>query len=164
MERQFTRKIARKPVSVLAASACALLVVVTGVAPTLAQQASTATRRVVVVIENLRSDRGELVGGLYTSSRHWIAENRAASDCHAPIHAGVARCEFDVPLTRRVAFAGMHDEDSDGQLDRDFLGIPQEGYAFSNDAREPFGPPSFEAASFSPPEVRPFIVHARYGI
>jgi uncharacterized protein (DUF2141 family) len=142
----------------------ALFVAASGAAPTIAQEASVATRHVVVVVRNLRNDHGELVGGLYTSPRFWIGENRAAADCHAPIHDGEARCVFDVPVTRRVAFAAMHDEDADGELDRDLLGLPQEGYAFSNDVREPFGPPSFEAASFSPPEVRPFIVHARYGI
>lgn len=157
-------KIGKNVLAHAAASAGALLAVATAAVPTLAQDTDGATRHVVVVVRNLRSDGGELVGGLYTSARVWLGEDRAADDCHAAIHGGEARCEFDVPVTRRVAFAGMHDEDADGELDRDMLGLPQEGYAFSNDVREPFGPPSFDAASFSPPELRAFIVHARYGI
>ena len=47
----------------------------------------------------------------------------------------------------RYAVAVIHDEDDDGELDTNFLGMPQERYGFSNDARGTFGPPSFEDAS-----------------
>jgi uncharacterized protein (DUF2141 family) len=131
-----------------------------------AQMAQTITndgREVVVVVEGLRNDRGLVVGGLYDHAGTWLAENQAAENCHASIHHGRARCVFHA-TTREVAFAALHDEDSDGELDRDLIGIPTEGYAFSNDAREPFGPPSFDAASFSPVRTTPFVVHVRYGI
>jgi uncharacterized protein (DUF2141 family) len=133
--------------------------------PTFAQQVQVVARPTfVVLVRGLRNDHGELVGGLYTSARVWLGANRAAADCHADIQSGEARCVFEGVPSGRVAFAAMHDEDGDGQLDRDMLGLPQEGYAFSNDVREPFGPPSFEAAAFLPTEARPFVVHARYGI
>jgi uncharacterized protein (DUF2141 family) len=158
------RPIAKKLVSILAASACACVVAASASAPTRAQDAERGTRRVVVVVRDLRSDRGVLVAALYTSPDVWLRERHAAADCHATIRNGEARCVFDVPLSGPVAFCAMHDEDGDGAFDRDFLGLPQEGYAFSNDVREPFGPPSFQAASFRPAEARPFVVHARYGI
>lgn len=118
---------------------------------------------IVVVIQHLRNDRGEIVGGLYVSPALWLQENRAAADCHAPIHDGEARCEFDVPASPSVAFAGMHDENGNRRLDRDPIGLPQEGYIFSNDVRGDFGPPSFAAAAFEPlPRTR--FVRARYGL
>ncbi|MGE0784646.1 MAG: DUF2141 domain-containing protein [Sandaracinaceae bacterium] len=113
-----------------------------------------------MTIVGLRNDHGSLRGGLYTDPSVWLRENAASEDCRAPIRGGVARCRFHAPVSR-VAFAAMHDEDDDGELDRDLLGVPSEGYAFSNDVREPFGPPSFRAASFAAPRLR---VHARYGI
>ena len=118
---------------------------------------------IVVIIQQLRNDRGEIVGGLYVSADRWLEENRAAGDCHAPIRNGEARCEFDVPASPRVAFAGMHDENGNRRLDRDPIGLPQEGYIFSNDVRGDFGPPSFAAAAFEPlPRTR--FVRARYGL
>jgi len=36
----------------------------------------------------------------------------------------------------------------DGKLDTDRMGIPTEGYGFSNDAKALMGAPSFDAASF----------------
>ncbi len=46
------------------------------------------------------------------------------------------------------ALALLHDENGNGEMDSNFLGLPQEGYGFSNDAKVFLGPPSFEAASF----------------
>jgi uncharacterized protein (DUF2141 family) len=46
------------------------------------------------------------------------------------------------------AVLSYQDENSNGKLDRNVLGIPKEPYAFSRDARGRFGPPSFEDAAF----------------
>jgi uncharacterized protein (DUF2141 family) len=44
--------------------------------------------------------------------------------------------------------AVIHDENMNGKLDANWLGIPLEGYGFSNDAKAAMGAPSFSAASF----------------
>jgi len=44
--------------------------------------------------------------------------------------------------------AVIHDENMNGKLDTNWLGIPKEGYGFSNNARGVAGAPSFSAASF----------------
>ncbi len=46
------------------------------------------------------------------------------------------------------AYMVIHDEDSDQILKSNWIGIPKEGVATSNDARGRFGPPSFEKAKF----------------
>lgn len=134
--------------------------------PTRAQDADALRDRnlVVVVVQGLRSARGVVVGALYTAPERWLRAGEASEECRARIHGGVARCAFSVGARLRVAFAGFHDEDEDGVFDRDILGFPQEGYAFSNDVREPFGPPSFAAASFTPHPTRPFVIRMRYGL
>jgi uncharacterized protein (DUF2141 family) len=45
------------------------------------------------------------------------------------------------------ALSVIHDENGNGRLDTR-LGIPREGFAFSNNPRIWFGPPSFESARF----------------
>ena len=47
----------------------------------------------------------------------------------------------------KYAVAVFHDENDNGEFDRGFLGLPLEGYGFSNDAQVFLGPPSFEAAA-----------------
>jgi uncharacterized protein (DUF2141 family) len=45
----------------------------------------------------------------------------------------------------------FQDENENGQLDRNLIGIPKENYGFSRDARGRFGPPGFDDAAI---EVR----------
>jgi uncharacterized protein (DUF2141 family) len=45
------------------------------------------------------------------------------------------------------AVLAYHDENANGQLDRNFIGIPRENYGFSRDARGRFGPPGFDDAA-----------------
>jgi uncharacterized protein (DUF2141 family) len=47
---------------------------------------------------------------------------------------------------KKLAIAAYHDENANGELDRNALGIPSERYGFTNNARGITGPPSFEDA------------------
>lgn len=46
------------------------------------------------------------------------------------------------------AFSFIHDENDNGKMDFNFLGIPNEGYGFSNNAKGMFGPPKYKEAKF----------------
>src|SRR5271157_350331 len=59
-----------------------------------------------------------------------------------------ARCDFEDIPPGTYALAVIHDENMDGKLDTNFLGIPKEGYGFSNGAKALLSSPSFSAASF----------------
>jgi uncharacterized protein (DUF2141 family) len=45
------------------------------------------------------------------------------------------------------AVLAYQDDNANGQLDRNLIGIPSENYGFSRDARGRFGPPSFDDAA-----------------
>ncbi len=49
------------------------------------------------------------------------------------------------------ALAIYHDENDNHHFDRTLLGLPAEGYGFSNDAPTLFGPPAFAATRFAVP-------------
>jgi uncharacterized protein (DUF2141 family) len=42
----------------------------------------------------------------------------------------------------------IHHKNMNGKLDTNWLGIPKEGYGFSNDVKALLGAPPFSAASF----------------
>jgi uncharacterized protein (DUF2141 family) len=120
--------------------------------------------RVAVEIEALRSSRGVVRGALFRSRHGWAEHGREIATCRAPIDRGRATCSLDV-APGEYAFAFMHDEDDDGQLDRDWIGIPQEGFGFSNDAAPALGPPSFDSARFAhAASDTTIVVRARYGL
>lgn len=60
--------------------------------------------------------------------------------------AGILRCSLIKKpdgFPSDTASAVLHDANSNGKMDTNFLGIPTEGWAVSNDARGTLGPPSF---------------------
>lgn len=71
------------------------------------------------------------------------------------LNASVAARVGDTVLTVPGVPAGSwavlsyHDENANGELDRNLIGIPKEDYGFSRDARGRFGPPDFEQAAIT---------------
>ncbi len=60
-------------------------------------------------------------------------------------------CSFDLTkeLPAYVAISVLHDEDNDGKMKTNFIGIPKEGWAVSNNAKsQKIGPPLFEDSKF----------------
>lgn len=55
--------------------------------------------------------------------------------------------EFDLPLGE-YAVSTYQDINSNGKLDRNFIGKPKEPYGFSNNVK-PFGPPSYKNCKFA---------------
>ncbi len=101
-----------------------------------------------VIVRGLRSDQGRVSAGLYASSETFMQDGQEEATCSVPIRDGVARCVFENVPPGRYAVGLMHDENANGKFDSGFLGIPEEGYGFSRDARGSLGPPSFDAAAF----------------
>jgi uncharacterized protein (DUF2141 family) len=71
---------------------------------------------------------------------------------HAVVHGGFtiqnrqANEEFGVP-PGRYAIVVIHDENENQRLDRNFWGIPKEGFGFANNPRVILSAPSWQAAS-----------------
>ncbi len=60
-----------------------------------------------------------------------------------------ASFEFSDIKPGNYAIAVIHDENHNGELDTNWLGIPKEGYGFSSDAEISLSAPSFSDAEFS---------------
>jgi uncharacterized protein (DUF2141 family) len=62
----------------------------------------------------------------------------------------------------RYGFRYFHDENMSRKLETNVLGIPKEGYGFSNDAVGPFGPKPFKEWLFELNRNKNLSVKARY--
>ena len=107
------------------------------------------TNELRVEIVSLRTDKG-LVGCLLFTGEEGFpnAIDKALAHVKTIVEHGRATCVFDdlKPGTYAVSF--IHDENENGKLDTNFIGIPTEGYGASNDARARFGPPKWADAKF----------------
>lgn len=100
-----------------------------------------------VHVLNIRNSKGTVACALFESPEGFPAEflRYATNIMVIKVRASQARCDFEDIPPGKYALAVIHDENMNGKLDTGFLGVPTEGYGFSNDAA---GRPSFSAASF----------------
>jgi len=103
-----------------------------------------------VKILDIRNSAGAVACALFETSEGFPTEFllSATNIMMIKVRDTQARCDFvDIPAGT-YALAVIHDENMDGNLDTNEIGIPTEGYSFSNGASALMGAPSFEAASF----------------
>lgn len=103
-----------------------------------------------VQILNIRNSTGDVACALYESPDGFPRDflRSATNIMMIKIRDSQARCDFEDIPPGRYALAVIHDENMNGKLDTNRLGIPTEGYGFSNDAKAVLSAPSFGAASF----------------
>ena len=101
-----------------------------------------------VDIIGLRSESGQVLCALYSSPVGFPKNSdKAVRRAKSEISHGHAICEFSGIAVGKYAVSVFHDENSNGKLDSNFLGIPREGVGASNNAKGHFGPPKFDAAA-----------------
>lgn len=105
-----------------------------------------------VNILDIGNSTGKVACALFDSPEGFPKEflQSATNIAMLEIRETQARCHFlDIP-PGTYALAVIHDENLDGKLATNWLGVPKEGYGFSNKAKASFaGAPSFEDASFA---------------
>jgi uncharacterized protein (DUF2141 family) len=91
-------------------------------------------------VTGLHSDRGQVGCMLFASADGFPREPKKALErVFVPIAGGAATCRF-AARTGSYAIIAMHDENGNGVMDRNFLGVPKEGFGASRGAHGAFGP------------------------
>lgn len=91
-----------------------------------------------VEIVKLKSDQGMVIVNLLDRDEELVEKKSARINDHTCILVFK-----DLP-DGQYAVRFIHDENSNEKLDTNFIGIPKEGFGFSNDAFGRFGPKDFE--------------------
>jgi len=104
---------------------------------------------ITVVVKGLATNDGRVSAALFKSAKGWPDDaSKAVKVAIAPIKGKKATFVFDQVPYGQYAFAIIHDENRNGKMDYNIVGIPKEGYAFSNNAKGTFGPAKFKDAKF----------------
>ena len=80
------------------------------------------------------------------------------SGLREPARIGTLRFVVSDLPAGRYAVNAFHDENNNGELDTNLVGIPSEGYGFANDPSTTFGPPDFEEAAVTVGEASGVVV------
>lgn len=112
--------------------------------------ADTPASGVLTVRLSLRSNDGQVGCALYKSADGFPTDpSKAVQMRWCSIKDKSSTCAFDPIPAGTYAVACFHDENGNGKLDKNFLGIPKEGMVVSNYAKGFMGPPPFDKAKFS---------------
>lgn len=108
--------------------------------------------RVNVVIEGLRSDRGEVVVELYPDDpKRFLASLGRVERVRQKAEKARTLACINAPSSGMYALVLYHDENNDEVFNRSKIGLPSEGFAFSNNVKPMFGPPSLKSVLFAVP-------------
>lgn len=115
---------------------------------------------VALTVENITEHNGTLFWSVFDDEGSYQSEE-------SPLVAGRSRVTGDtLKLTLHELPAGeyavklFHDANDNGEMDSNLLGLPQEGYGFSNNAGS-FGPASFSDAKVTVTEDTQIIIRLR---
>lgn len=118
--------------------------------PPSACDGNVALPRLSIAVSGLRTAQGVLTITLYPDDPdRFLARRGKLARIRVP--ATQAQTLACLPLTQpgSYAIAVYHDENNDGDFNRNWVGLPTEGYGFSNNPRLTLGPPPLEAVRFA---------------
>ncbi|MCB9523591.1 MAG: DUF2141 domain-containing protein [Myxococcales bacterium] len=104
---------------------------------------------IVVDVVGLRSRRGHVLAAVYASAEGFPHDpGGAVRRLTEIIDDDEVEVYFEDLPPGRYAVTVLHDEDDDGELSTNVLGIPTDGLGMSNFSTLAFRRPGFDAASF----------------
>ena len=100
-----------------------------------------------VSVSGLKNDAGSVKVGLYNSEGAFLkttyksVASEIKNNQATVTFIGIPKGEYGISV--------FQDENSNGKLDKNMMGIPSEDYACSNNAKGFMGPPKYSDAKFS---------------
>ena len=101
-----------------------------------------------VEIENVRHARGTIWVGVYDSEENFLIKEKAVLKGYEVSRTGTVKVPVEHVKFGPCAVAIMHDVNGNGEMDRNWLGIPTEPYAFSKKPRSKWRLPRFKEVVF----------------
>jgi uncharacterized protein (DUF2141 family) len=101
-----------------------------------------------IVITDLQNDDGLVFLALCDSREDFESAGEYYLSLKVRIENGIAKRTINELPYGEYAIKLYHDENSDGEFNSNFLGIPTEDYGFSNNATGTFGPADYADTKF----------------
>ncbi len=113
-----------------------------------AQEQAPVTGKLLIILKGFENHEGAAHLALCPSRENFEAGDQAFRTAIVPVSRGTAYVELDSIPAGVYAAKVYHDENDNGELDSNFLGVPTEIYGYSNNARGSFGPADWDDAKF----------------
>lgn len=147
----------RSAIAVQSAAVFVLLCLI-GAAPA-SQPAATLT----ITVKDLRNHNGQLIFGVFKSADGFPTDSQKAVNWQVkPADADSVVFTATLPPGKYGASV-LHDENKNGKMDKNFAGIPIEGYGVTNNPKPALRGATFEEARFDlPPRGASLTISIQY--
>jgi len=112
--------------------------------PSFSQPIST----VVLEVSGFKNTRGTLNCRLFTKASDF-PDGEGILTVRVPIAGQNTSCTFSNIEPGTYAVAAVHDENSNGKFDKNFVGVPSEGYGVSNNKTYALSAPKWDESLFT---------------
>lgn len=125
-----------------------VLFVVFGLAAVIATIAPALAARVIVTVDGVRDNRGNVYIGLYSNPNEFLNGDHCTAYYKVKATTAPITVAFNNLSPGKYAVGAYHDEDGSGHVETNPFGQPLNGYALSNGVRAAFARPEFYQAAF----------------
>lgn len=109
--------------------------------------AHTTDNTIMLEVHGMRNSKGHVLVSVFDDAAGFPDDAaRATKKLQLDIRNGKALFSLSGLPDGEYAVAVLHDENDDGKLNTNWIGLPKEGFGFSNNVMGMFGPPSFHKA------------------
>lgn len=115
------------------------------VSSSLAAQADSLS----ITISSIADAQGQLMIELVAGESGFNEQQPSAASFILPAVEGSVTVSTDALDPGEYAIRMFHDQNGNGKMDTNLVGIPKEPYGFSNSAKGSFGPPKWKAVKFT---------------
>lgn len=119
--------------------------------------ASTLSIKVI----NIKELKGKIYLGLYDKEKDFKEFDKSFQGKALDVNSDTLNLQFKNIPSGLYALSLFHDTNNNKILDKNFFGIPKEGYGFSNNPQV-FGEPSFDDAKFELVEDKTLTIEVKY--
>jgi uncharacterized protein (DUF2141 family) len=120
----------------------------------------TYAQTMTVVVKNVSGNNGSVRVSIFNTADAFLKTPVATQV--VPATNGQVTAAFADIQKGNYAVSVVHDANNNDELDSNFMGMPTEGFGFSNDAMGTFGPPAFAKAAFTLETSQEIIITLRY--
>ena len=111
-------------------------------------QSESEKPTLLIEISNIKKAKGSIKIAVYDHKDRFLGDELLLGKSIEVTNSGSMIIPLEELPHGTYAISLYHDKNNNDKLDTNFIGIPNEPYGFSNNARGTFGPPKFEKAKF----------------
>jgi uncharacterized protein (DUF2141 family) len=121
-----------------------------------------ALAHLLIHVVDVRNANGNLVFGVFSQAQGFPSSQKDSANWQVKPAGAAVDFSADLPPGDYAASV-LHDENSNGKMDKNFAGIPIEGYGVTNNPKPKFRAATFKEAQFRlPPEGATLSISIQY--